>query len=99
LGHGAIVFECKSAILPEVSPQHDVLVKPDLHIALKKALIQRRIGEDGMRKRPGIDPASLDCGSHPESMTASAGKGEYHGNFTSKTSYVVDWSGNYSVGK
>lgn len=27
------------------------------------------------------------------------GKGEYHGNFTSQTSYVVDWSGNYSVGK
>lgn len=27
------------------------------------------------------------------------GKGEYHGNFTSQTSYVVDWSGNYSVDK
>lgn len=27
------------------------------------------------------------------------GKGEYHGHFTSQTSYVVDWSGEYFVGK
>lgn len=27
------------------------------------------------------------------------GKGEYHGHSTSQTSYVVDWSGEYSVGK
>ncbi len=25
------------------------------------------------------------------------GKGEYHGHFTSKTSYAVDWSGEYSL--
>lgn len=27
------------------------------------------------------------------------GKGEYRGHFTSQTSYVVEWSGEYSVGK
>lgn len=27
------------------------------------------------------------------------GSGEYHGHFTSAASYVVDWSGNYSVGQ
>lgn len=27
------------------------------------------------------------------------GKGEYHGQFTSQSSYVVDWSGEYAVGQ